>query len=104
MTYLSLKHIIQAVLFRHIHMLTLADGGDTILSKLYSSLFPDPRPRCVVPITPGLEHQRRPSWLAVILLFFSRPMRQIWTKLAAGFVIGLICDTASNTNNIFTRL
>lgn len=55
---------------------------------------PDSRPLCVVPVTPGL--QRRPSWLALIVLFFSDPMRNIWTKLTAGFFIGIAADTTSN--------
>ena len=69
------------------------------VSGLYSSVLrlvtaSDPRPLCVIPVTPGL--QRRPSWLALIVLFFSAPMRHIWTKLTAGFFIGVAADTYTN--------
>lgn len=71
---------------------------DTAVSGLFSIArlvtASDSRPLCVVPVTPGLE--RRPSWLALIVLFFSEPMRNIWTKLTAGFFIGIAADTTSN--------
>ena len=70
---------------------------DSAVSSLYSSvlrLVSDPRPRCVVPVTPGLS--RRPTWLALIVFFFSAPMSHIWAKLSAGFFIGIAADTYTN--------
>ena len=71
---------------------------DTAVSGLLSIVrlvtASDSRPLCVVPVTPGL--QRRPSWLALIVLFFSDPMRNIWARLTAGFFIGIAADTTSN--------
>ena len=40
-----------------------------VLEERWRQLW-DPRPACVVPLTPGLA--RRPGWLALIALFFSR--------------------------------
>jgi len=71
-------------------------GFSRLLYKLYFKTLP--RPHCLIPETPGLENQRRPTWLALILLFFSRPMLAVWKRLASGILVGLVCD--SLTGNI----
>ena len=78
-------------------------GDSFLIKKLYASLFSDPRPKCLIPTTPGLSHKNRPSWLALILIFISPKMKIIWAKLATGFMIGWFCDVATNNDNILTR-
>ena len=81
-------------------------AGDHPASSVYASVLSvlgGSRPRCLVPASPGLQHGRRPTWLALILLFFSARMREVWARLAAGFVIGIACDTATSTRNIAAR-
>ena len=51
----------------------------------------------------GLRHERRPTWLALIILFFSDRTRDIWTRLAAGILIGIACDQLTS-NEVLARL
>ena len=71
-------------------MLILSEGTTSVYQLLHSAvtryISADTRPQCVIPVTPGLH--RRPTWLAIIVLFFSGRMNHIWCKLAAGIVIG----------------
>ena len=52
----------------------------------------------------GLRGERRPTWLALIVLFFSDRMRDIWTRLVVGIVVGITCDQLSNSDQFFARL
>jgi len=58
----------------------------------------DPRPACVVPLTPGLA--RRPGWLALIALFFSRPRLRLWARVGLGILLGLACDSLTGNSDL----
>jgi len=103
-------------LLQEILMLVLSGEaeGDFLYSRRYSVIeifsrkflnnSQSPRPHCVIPATSGLKQERRPTWLALIIFFFSDRMKEIWARLATGIVIGLVCDQLTNTDQFFTRL